>query len=423
MTKLIDDIQRAFITIHRKTGKEYIHLSEIYSEVERIRNKPNANKGASIRGAIETHRPGKTVSKQNQLFIPKEIGSGYWKSIAYDNLNIINELEIGEILTEEQLMKIFRVSGQRGMLKSNSTYSLSLIVSEDNDIYSDSSIRDGKIIYTGEGRIGDQKLEGNNYSLAHSEELELPVYLFTKNKDKKYIFEGRVYLDDKPYQTDEKDKLKNIRKVWKFPLAIDLDDSYIYKKDSSFNNIVKTVELLEDQIDIPDDNELIFEDGPLLIRKYNEYIEKRKGKRNKKPNYVAETIIKNKQGEINEERVFNHEVKRLLVEEAFEQVDMMIEFFKNRKDNEGYDILSFEKLDNGDYKEKYIEVKSTKGNERTPIDITSNELDFAKKHKNNYYIYRVILCDTKNRYVKIITGEKLLLDYKLIPTSYKIYSN
>ena len=103
----------------------------------------------------------------------------------------------------------------------------------------------------------------------------------------------------------------------------------------------------------------------------------------------------------------------------------MEEFFKSKKENEGYDILSFELNSKGDYVEKYIEVKSTTGNEETPIDITSNEISFAKQHMDNYYLYRIFYSDSKNPQYKIISGRDLLDEaiYNFVPTTYKIYSN
>ena len=107
--------------------------------------------------------------------------------------------------------------------------------------------------------------------------------------------------------------------------------------------------------------------------------------------------------------------------EADEQVKKMEEFFKNKNDTEGYDILSFELID-GEYQEKYIEVKSTQSSdEGTPIDITKGEIEFAKKHMENYYIYRIINSNSKNRYVKIIKGIDLFKSFELIPTTYKLY--
>ncbi len=97
-------------------------------------------------------------------------------------------------------------------------------------------------------------------------------------------------------------------------------------------------------------------------------------------------------------------------------------FLRTKKENEGFDVLSFEKDENGEYKEKYIEVKSTKENEGTPIDITSNEVEFAKEHVKDYYLYRIVNSNTNQRYLKIVTGEELFSNYSFIPTSFKIYS-
>jgi len=89
----------------------------------------------------------------------------------------------------------------------------------------------------------------------------------------------------------------------------------------------------------------------------------------------------------------------------------MKDFFENKKENEGFDILSFELNSKGKYIEKYIEVKSTKGDESTPIDITDYEIDFAKKHINQYYIYRIIKCNSSDRYVKIVKGKDLFIKF------------
>lgn len=55
-----------------------------------------------------------------------------------------------------------------------------------------------------------------------------------------------------------------------------------------------------------------------------------------------------------------------------------------KSDSEGYDIVSF--TDTGD--RKYIEVKTTTGNEFEPFYLSSSEMN-AMKRLNNYWIYRV----------------------------------
>ena len=91
-------------------------------------------------------------------------------------------------------------------------------------------------------------------------------------------------------------------------------------------------------------------------------------------------------------------------------------------DGDGYDVLSYE--ENG--KEKYIEVKSTKAqNRRVTFYITQNELDKAKKIQN-YYLYIVIGVGSKNpkifKYFKPFGDKKNdpYSEFRLIATKYKV---
>ena len=58
---------------------------------------------------------------------------------------------------------------------------------------------------------------------------------------------------------------------------------------------------------------------------------------------------------------------------------------KDVGDGAGFDILSKNK--NGT--DKYIEVKTTKLTEETPIFVTRNELKFSIKNEKNYFLYRL----------------------------------
>ena len=226
---------------------------------------------------------------------------------------------------------------------------------------------------------------------------------------------------DTPYQVPENDINGNERLVWKFPLRVvyyenEEEDSTV--KEISYEIIEIENKFLSDSIE--EDGELKIVDGPLNIRKY-----RKTGKhlqRSSKPDFIAQEIIKNKQGMINEKYIYENEIQRLYEEEANEQIKLMEEFFLNKKENEGFDILSFEKNEDGKYIEKYIEVKSTKGNEGTPIDITVDEINFAREHLDNYYLYRIIYSDSDKRYLKIVKGKDLLESYNFVPVVYKIYS-
>ena len=316
-------------------------------------------------------------------------------------------------------MSIFKISGQSGMMKTNTLNALVLTTSEES-IYGDSSIENGTIQYTGEGQEGDQTITKNNKTLFYSKENNLPVYLFTKDKKRRYIFEGRVELYDKPYQTPENDKNGKERLVWKFPLKV------LYSENDMIDESIKDIsyEIIEisNSIQADDNKDIIFDESPLELRKYRKNDIDRKINRTKKPDYLAEELVKTKQGELNEKVIYERELQKMMELEAKEEVERMEEFFKNRNDSEGYDILSFEQQEDGSLKEIYIEVKSTKGNEGTPIDITDNELEFAKKHIDQYYLYRIYNSDKENKTLKILTGKELLKNYVFVPSSYKIYS-
>ena len=316
-------------------------------------------------------------------------------------------------------MSIFKISGQSGMMKTNTLNALVLTTSEES-IYGDSSIENGTIQYTGEGQEGDQSITKNNKTLFYSKENNLPIYLFTKDKKRRYTFEGRVELYDKPYQTPENDKNGKERLVWKFPLKV------IYSENDMVDESIKDIsyEIIEisNSIQADDNKDIIYDESPLELRKYRKNDIERKINRTKKPDYLAEELVKTKQGELNEKVIYERELQKIMELEAKEEVERMEDFFKNRNDSEGYDILSFEQQEDGSLKEIYIEVKSTKGNEGTPIDITDNELEFAKKHIDQYYLYRIYNSDKKNKTLKIVTGKELLENYVFVPSSYKIYS-
>lgn len=416
-----DDVTKALLNLHEKTGKEWIELKLIYEEVEKIRGVPNANSGASIRRTLETHTRGFDAFKGEELYISYEKGSGLYKSIAYDRMKFINNINIGDVFSRDQLMTIFKISGQAGMMKSNTVQCLVLTTAESNGVYSDSVIENGTMIYTGEGLEGDQTLDKNNKTLYYAKENDLPVYLFSKDKNRKYTFEGKVEVYDTPHQVMEKDINNNDRLVWKFPLRV-INEIKEETHDEKLDNLIFEIIELDNNIEIEENTcDLVFKEGPLNIRKYRKT--GNKINRKNKPDYIAEAIIKNKQGIQNEKVIYEAEIKRLMAEEAKEQVRLMEEFFKNKKENEGFDILTFEMDENNQYIEKYIEVKSTKGSESTPIDITAEELEFARENIDNYLLYRIIYSDSDQRYVKVVKGEDLFKNYNFVPTTYKIYSS
>src|SRR5690606_7059729 len=87
------------------------------------------------------------------------------------------------------------------------------------------------------------------------------------------------------------------------------------------------------------------------------------------------------------------------------------------KDGKGYDVYSFDEFGN----EKFIEVKTTTGDEYSPFFLSENEVDFMRLNKNRYCIYRVYNFDEENNFGEFyeLSGDiesQLLLK----PTQYKV---
>lgn len=83
-------------------------------------------------------------------------------------------------------------------------------------------------------------------------------------------------------------------------------------------------------------------------------------------------------------------------------------------DGLGYDILSF--WENG--KEKYIEVKSTTVNINLPFNISRNELNFLKEHKEDAFIYRILITEKEPEFVAI--PSYIVLEGEITATSFLV---
>jgi len=85
-------------------------------------------------------------------------------------------------------------------------------------------------------------------------------------------------------------------------------------------------------------------------------------------------------------------------------------------DGYGFDILSVE--DDG-ITPRYIEVKTTSGNESQPIFFSDNELNFIVEHKGHYYLYRVYNFKTANKTADLTILSDSLDVLNATPISYR----
>lgn len=139
-----------------------------------------------------------------------------------DNFNYdkeINNLKIGNIYSNSDIVKTFKCSPMQGMRRSKTTNSLVLIAKHNNPLYDDTWTQDGILNYTGMGTVGDQNIDfGQNKTLKNAKLQNIKVYLFESYKDNEYYYCGEVELCGKIFESKEPDINGNIRTVLKFPI-------------------------------------------------------------------------------------------------------------------------------------------------------------------------------------------------------------
>jgi hypothetical protein len=163
--------------------------------------------------------------------------------------------------------------------------------------------------------------------------------------------------------------------------------------------------------------ELILTDPPFVTSD-----DKLKPKGSRKPKPISQ-----KQRERNEEEnektgregeLYILELEKRSLEENGKPglVKGVIHTSKEIGDGMGYDIES--RTLEGEV--KYIEVKTTKGDNETPFFISATEINFSKQKPDNYYLYRLHDFDknSPNKFHYVIRGnmEKKLV---LLPDSFK----
>ena len=125
-------------------------------------------------------------------------------------------IKIGEVVTNDRIVKEFQCSPQGGMRRSLRTNTLVLVTKHTPDnIYAD-QWRDGVLDYVGMGREGDQSFDfGQNKTLLQSNTNNVKVHLFEVFEPQQYTYIGRVYLADKPRMEKQGGRM-----VCVFPLRV-----------------------------------------------------------------------------------------------------------------------------------------------------------------------------------------------------------
>ncbi len=130
--------------------------------------------------------------------------------------------EFGQVVTNNEIMEMFKCGNMGGMRRSRKTNSLIIISDYTKGLYDDKWYGD-ILHYTGMGKSGDQDIHfAQNKTLAQSNSNGIVVHLFEVLVKTKYIYRGIVSLSDAPYQEIQNGEDGISRKVWMFPLKLDI---------------------------------------------------------------------------------------------------------------------------------------------------------------------------------------------------------
>ena len=131
------------------------------------------------------------------------------------------DLIIGNVYSNKEVSEAFSCSTQGGIRVSNKNKTITIISnlvrrSETNPYQDEHMSYDGRIIYTGMGTVGDQKLAGQNLRIAESRTSGYRLFYFEVYKDNEYTYKGELILDAEPYFENEPGLDGVIRKALKF---------------------------------------------------------------------------------------------------------------------------------------------------------------------------------------------------------------
>lgn len=124
------------------------------------------------------------------------------------------KLSKGQVLSSREISRIFEVCTNRGIrykgsLKTKIQHVVLIATFEKSpedlirNPYNDKKI-DGKLLYAGEGRYGNQKMNRGNLVLKKQMKENYPLYVFEKKAPGNYVFLGQYKVSHvkREFQTD-----------------------------------------------------------------------------------------------------------------------------------------------------------------------------------------------------------------------------
>lgn len=334
-------IGQAISNVLSKTKEDYSTLNEIYDEVSNIRNEPiDDGVKAQIRGRLqECCSQYDNYLGKDDFFQTKEKHSGLWKN---------------------------RITGEKEL-----TPYINSIIKQYPGI--DTVMLKSKLYQMVNLTPGDKAI-----SLTRSGEMKIDQIMrnFVSHKDshREIKFENNSGIYKMYYEGDDED-------------TIDVD---LYENVTQ-EDIVYDIISKEDERPVKSNNEevkLSFVSDELVPKKTQNRESKIFIRKNDIDTWVKREKSKIKNGNLAEGLVFVAEKERLQELDREDLAEKVKWISRDSGDGYGYDILSYDLDENNKEYEIHIEVKST-SNLNDDFIMSSNELRYAREHKDTYRLYRV----------------------------------
>ena len=125
---------------------------------------------------------------------------------------------VGKIYSAKDYSSEFKCNSQSGMNYSKTTKCMVIVTKADCSDHGD-FWRDGALHYTGQGKIGDQKLTRSKKRLANANKEGTKLHIYVHLGTNEYLYKGEAELIN-IYTVQAKDEAGNLRTVYKFELKL-----------------------------------------------------------------------------------------------------------------------------------------------------------------------------------------------------------
>lgn len=233
-------------------------------------------------------------------------------------------------------------------------------------------------------------------------------YLFLRTNNRSFY----TYLGKLKYRSHDKDREKPVYFQWQI-MDWNIDQVKL---------VSMGLHLEADSDELPEPRASRVSEGGLEETAVPELSAQRSGvttrifRAHRAPDYEARDATNRKIGLAGEKLVVAHERRLLTNSGRADLAEKVRHVAQIEGDGAGYDVLSY----TVEGKEKYIEVKTTRGDSETGFYLTAHELAYSKQAAN-YYLYRVYNFDAEaNRCQFFVLVSAVDLHFNLEPLQYRV---